>query len=185
MDSTAPATAKRRPVRDFSRRNFVIFFVILLMVPATYLLWYLTGTASGSIVPSPDLKIGSLVPSSGGQFDFYTHILSVLWKANFSLVPYAVGQYLLGTPSDVDKNFVWGSASLLCLAILTAVQIFDVWLNQELGSLGKIVWSVLMAAGSAFGLPVPQLIYWFQFMWLEPDKGTGREAAAPAASAGA
>jgi hypothetical protein len=161
----------------------VIFFVILMMVPAVYLLWYLTGTASGSIVPSPDLKIGSVTPSSGGQFDFYTHILTVLWKANFSLVPYAVGQYLLGTPSDVDKNFVWGSGSLLCLGVLTAVQVFDVWLNLELGSLGKLVWSVLMILGAAFGVPVPQLIYWFQFMWLEPDKSASAATSAPVASA--
>lgn len=153
------------------------------MVPAIYLLWYLTGTAGGSIVPSPDLKLGSVTPSSDGQFNFYTHILHVLWKANFGLVPYAVGQYLLSAQSDVDKNFVWGSGSLLCLGILTVVQIFDVWLNHELGGFGKLVWSGMMVIGAAFGLPVPQLIYWFQFMWLEPDKSAGAKTVPPPTSA--
>jgi hypothetical protein len=86
------------------------------------------------------------------------------------MVPYAVGQYLLGLQCDIDQNFVWASGSLLSIAVLTLVQIFDVFLNTELGGTGKLVWSALMLVFSALGVPIPQLIYWFQYMWLEPDR---------------
>ena len=139
------------------------------MVPTLYLVWYLIGTSSGTIVPSPDLKLGAL-PDSGGQFAVYSQILTNLWKAVFKLVPYSIGQYLLGLPCEVDQNFVWGSGSLLSIAVLTLVELFDVLLNTEIDNPAKIVWSLLMVVFSALGAPVPQLIYWFQYMWLEPDK---------------
>ncbi len=176
MDAASPSTTKRRTVRDFSRRNFVLFYLLLLMVPTIYLVWYLIGTASGSIVPSPDLKL-EVSSTSGGQMAVYTQILTSLWKAAFKMVPYSIGQYLLGLPCEIDQNFVWASGSLLSLVILSLVEIFDVLLNTELGGGGKTVWGLAMLVFGALGAPIPQLIYWFQYMWMEPDRSATGAAA--------
>jgi hypothetical protein len=170
MDDSTSTTGKRRPVRDFSRRNFVLLFLVLLMVPTVYLFWYLASMGSGSIVPAPDLRLPQAGAEPGGQMAYYWRVLQTAWSATITLVPYSIGQYLLGLKCDLDQFFLWASGSLIAIVILTLVQIFDVLLNPELQSGGKLVWTILMAAFSVIGVPVPHLIYWFQYMWTEADR---------------
>jgi len=168
--STTSTAIKRRTVRDFSRRNFVLLFLILLLIPTLYLLWYLASMGSGSIVPSPDLGLPQAGAEPGGQMTYYWRVLQTAWRATISLVPYSIGQYLLGLHCDLDQYFLWASGSLLSIAILTLVQIFDALVNPELQTSGKLVWTILMAAFAVIGVPVPHLIYWFQYMWTEADR---------------
>ncbi len=167
MDASTSTAVKRRPVRDFSRRNFVLLFLLLLSIPTVYLLWYLASMGSGFIVPSLDLGLPQAGAEPGGQLAYYWRVLQTAWKATISLVPYSIGQYLLGLKCDLDQFFLWASGSLLSIAILTLVQIFDVCLNPELQTGGKFVWIILMTAFTVIGVPIPHLIYWFQYMWTE------------------
>ncbi len=178
MDDSTPtsiqATARRRrTVRDFSRRNCVLLFLVLLLIPSLYVLWYLISMSSGSIVPSPDLGIPQAGAERGLQLPYYWKVLSTAWRGTISLVPYSIGQYLLGLQCELDQWFLWASGSLLSIAILTLVEVFDILLNPELQTGGKIVWSVLMLGFSVLGLPVPHLIYWFQYMWTEAEREPG------------
>ena len=163
-------TPKRRIVRDFSRRSFVLLYLILFLIPALYLFWYLASVASGSLVPSPELNLGSPGESCSGQMSFYAHLLMSAWKASLTWLPYSVGQYLLGMPSEADQNFVWASGSLLAITFLSVIEFFDLILNPELPGKRKALWTALLLVFAALGVPLPQLIYWFRYMWLEPCK---------------
>jgi hypothetical protein len=170
MDASTSTAGKRRPVRDFSRRNFVLLFLLLLMIPTLYLFWYLASISSGSIVPSTDLGLPQAGAEPGGQMAYYWRVLQTAWRATVNLLPYSIGQYLLGMKCDLDQFFLWASGSLLAIGILTLVQVFDVFLNPELQGGGKFGWFIFMAAFSVIGVPVPHLIYWFQYMWTEADR---------------
>jgi hypothetical protein len=170
MDDSTSTSGKRRPVRDFSRRNFVLLFLLLLLIPTVYLFWYLASMGSGAIVPTPDLGLPQAGAEPGGQMAYYWRVLQAAWRATTGLVPYAIGQYLLGMKCDLDQYFLWASGSLIAVAVLTLVQIFDVFLNPELQIGGKLVWTLLMAGCSVIGAPLPHLVYWFQYMWTEVDR---------------
>jgi hypothetical protein len=176
MDSSeavSKPSAPRNPVKDFSRRNFVVFYVLLVAIPTTYFISYVLGVQDGSQPPPPvhiHLPTQSLANSPTLQNTDFFNVVKACWNAAPRLLPYAIGQYLLGLESDLNQPFVWANGSLLAMMLLTLVGVFDVFVNPELKSAGKFAWSIALAVGSALGAPLPLLVYWYLYMFLEPSK---------------
>jgi hypothetical protein len=176
MDTTeavATPESPRRPVKDFSRRNFVVFFMLLFGIPTVYFLSYVLGVQSGSQPPPPihiHLPTQSISESPILTDTGFFNVVKACWNAAPRLLPYAVGQYLLGLDSDLNQPFVWANGALLAMMILTCVGVFDVLVNPELKGPAKAVWAVALFAGSAIGAPLPLLVYWYLYMLLEPAK---------------
>jgi hypothetical protein len=169
MDAVSPKR-NRRVVRDFSRRNFVIFYLVLLLVPSAYLVWYYTATIWGGLQVQDSLRLGLPGTTIESQTAFFWHLVLAGWRAAFKMLPYSIGQYLLGLECAFDQQFLWASGSLLSSIVLSLVLWVDVTVNHELNQMQKAVWTILFCAGGFFGVLLPQFCYWYFYMWLEPEK---------------
>jgi hypothetical protein len=171
MDAASPKR-NRRVVRDFSRRNFVIFYLVLLLVPSAYLIWYYTSTIWGGVPVQDTLHVGAPGATIDSQATFFWHLIMAAWKAAFRMLPYSIGQYLLGLECAFDQQFLWASGSLVASIILSLVLWVDVSVNPELSRSQKGFWTALFCLGGFLGLLLPQFCYWYFYMWLEPESRT-------------
>jgi hypothetical protein len=172
-EAVIKSSASRNPVKDFSRRNFVVFYILLVAIPTIYFISYVLGVQDGSQPPPPvhiHLPTQSLADSPSLQNIDFFNVVKACWNAAPKLIPYAIGQYLLGLESDLNQPFVWANGSLLALMLLTLTGVFDIFVNPELKNVGKFLWSIALIVGSAFGAPIPLLVYWYLYMFLEPSK---------------
>jgi hypothetical protein len=147
--------------------------MLLVAVPTVYFISYVLGVQDGSQPPPPvhiHLPTQSLANSPTLQNIDFLNIVKACWDATPKLLPYAIGQYLLGLESDLNQPFVWANGSLLAMMLLTFVSVFDIFVNPELKNISKFAWGIALIVGSALGAPLPLLVYWYLYMFLEPSK---------------